>query len=111
MYLRDGDGDGLASPLLSGSEEATPCTVYQKETSVMARVKAKKKKAAKECVKKRRWEKFNQFFTLEKGFKIGPFGIFGPSPLAYWPQDGTSNPRRPYFETLLPYKMNIIHVF
>jgi hypothetical protein len=61
--------------------------------------------------KKRRWIKFNQFFTLEKGFKIGPSGIFGPSPLAYWPQDGTSNPRRPYFETLLLYKMNIIHVF
>jgi hypothetical protein len=52
---------------------------------------------------KRRQKKFHQFFTLEKGFKIGPSGIVGPSPSAYRPWEGTSNPRRPYFETLLLY--------
>jgi hypothetical protein len=43
------------------------------------------------------------FFTPEKGFKIGPSRILGPSPSTYLPQHRTSNPRRPYFETLLMY--------
>jgi hypothetical protein len=50
------------------------------------------------CTKKK-VKKFNRFFTLKKGFKIGPSGILDPSPLAYWPWDETSNPSMPYFET------------
>jgi hypothetical protein len=34
MYLRDGDGDALASALLSESKETMPCMVYQKEKGV-----------------------------------------------------------------------------
>jgi hypothetical protein len=52
---------------------------------------------------KRRQKKFDEFFTPKKGFKIGPSGIVGPSPSAYQPWDRTSNPRKPYFETLLLY--------
>jgi hypothetical protein len=53
--------------------------------------------------KKKRQKKFNQFLTPEKGFKIGLARILNPSPSTYLPQNKTSNPRRPYFETIIMY--------
>jgi hypothetical protein len=75
----------------------------KKYAKVMTRVKAKKKKTTIEGLQKKKVEKIQVVLYTGKRFQNRAFRDSESFSLDLVPWDTTSNPRRPYFETLFLY--------